>query len=175
MKKMLLNNGEKVILRERNVKLVGYDKTGTLYLTNQRIFLERILVQSKMMGLKKERIEQPIFIKPLFHITDIIAEKNLLMKSHKLKITTAKTVYELKVNDPEVWIKHTIQAKKGEQPRVAQQTIQPPITVNVVQSTPSQVTQKEVVERQVIKIRCRYCGSLVDETNGKCPKCGATL
>lgn len=172
---MLLNNGEKAILRERNVELVGHDKTGTLYLTNQRIFLERIVIHSKMMGLKKERIEQPIATISLSNITDVRSEKNLLLKSHKLKIAATKVVYEFKVVDPEVWIKHIIQAKKGEPHGAVQQSVPSPITVNVVQSTPPQITQKEVVERQVIKVRCRHCGALVDETKGKCPNCGAPL
>ena len=30
-----------------------------------------------------------------------------------------------------------------------------------------------VVVRQVVKIRCRYCGNLMDETAAVCPACGA--
>ena len=174
---MLLNNGEKAILRERNVELVGHDKTGTLYLTNQRIFLEKTLVRSKMMGLKKDLIEQPVIVIALSHVANISAEKNLLLKSHRLRITTAKGVYEFRVADPEVWIKHVLQARKGEKSGAAQpqQSTQVPITVNVVQPAPSPATQKEVIERQVVKVRCRYCGALVDETKGKCPNCGASL
>jgi hypothetical protein len=31
------------------------------------------------------------------------------------------------------------------------------------------------IERQVVKIRCRHCGNLVNEVEGKCPSCGAQL
>jgi rubrerythrin len=31
------------------------------------------------------------------------------------------------------------------------------------------------IERQVVKIRCRHCGNLVNEVEGKCPSCGAPL
>lgn len=33
----------------------------------------------------------------------------------------------------------------------------------------------EVVEREVVKIRCRYCGTLNDETSKACSSCGANL
>jgi flagellar basal body-associated protein FliL len=34
------------------------------------------------------------------------------------------------------------------------------------------VVQKEIV-REVVKIRCPYCGNLYDEDQDKCPTCGA--
>jgi len=35
--------------------------------------------------------------------------------------------------------------------------------------------QTTVVEREVVKIKCRYCGALNDETAKECVSCGATL
>ena len=32
-----------------------------------------------------------------------------------------------------------------------------------------------VIEREVVKIKCRYCGALNDETSKTCVSCGATL
>lgn len=37
------------------------------------------------------------------------------------------------------------------------------------------VVLQQTVERQVVKVRCRYCGSLADPTDVHCPSCGATL
>ena len=34
------------------------------------------------------------------------------------------------------------------------------------------VTEREVV-REIVKIRCSYCGNLYDESQDKCPHCGA--
>lgn len=35
---------------------------------------------------------------------------------------------------------------------------------------------KEIIkEREIVYIRCRYCGTKMPETEEKCPKCGATL
>jgi len=36
---------------------------------------------------------------------------------------------------------------------------------------PQTVREKEII-REIIKIRCPYCGSLYDETENKCPNCG---
>lgn len=34
------------------------------------------------------------------------------------------------------------------------------------------VSQKEII-REIVKIRCSYCGNLYDEIQDKCPYCGA--
>lgn len=36
-------------------------------------------------------------------------------------------------------------------------------------------TQTHTIEREVVKVRCRYCGNLGDERDGKCASCGAAL
>ena len=36
---------------------------------------------------------------------------------------------------------------------------------------PTQVREREVT-REVVKIRCQYCGALYDERANSCPKCG---
>lgn len=43
---------------------------------------------------------------------------------------------------------------------------------SIVQRPPTVI---HTIERQVVKIRCRHCGSLVNEVEGKCPSCGAPL
>ncbi len=40
---------------------------------------------------------------------------------------------------------------------------------------PQIIHQKEVVTREIVKIRCRYCGALVDEGVGTCPRCQAPM
>ncbi|MEM2145801.1 MAG: zinc ribbon domain-containing protein [Candidatus Jordarchaeaceae archaeon] len=37
------------------------------------------------------------------------------------------------------------------------------------------VVKETIREREVVYIRCRYCGAKVPETEKECPKCGATL
>ena len=43
------------------------------------------------------------------------------------------------------------------------------------QMAPQPQATSTVVERQVVKIKCRYCGALNDETAKVCASCGATL
>jgi len=46
------------------------------------------------------------------------------------------------------------------------------------QSTPAQVPSggaPTVIEREVVKIKCRYCGALNDESSKACVSCGANL
>ena len=44
------------------------------------------------------------------------------------------------------------------------------VVVNVHVAAP---TAPAVQVREVVKLRCRYCGTLVDEGEPKCPDCGA--
>jgi rubrerythrin len=46
---------------------------------------------------------------------------------------------------------------------------------DVLTTTPvNQQTVKETeIIREIVKIRCSYCGNLYDETEDKCPHCGA--
>jgi hypothetical protein len=44
---------------------------------------------------------------------------------------------------------------------------------NQVLSQPSQPVAEREIIREVIKIRCPYCGTLYDENVGTCPNCGA--
>ncbi len=40
---------------------------------------------------------------------------------------------------------------------------------------PQVIQQKEVVTREIVKVRCRYCGALVDEGVNVCPRCQAPV
>jgi len=43
------------------------------------------------------------------------------------------------------------------------------------QTSPPPSGQTTVIEREVVKIKCRYCGALNDEEAKACTSCGATL
>jgi len=49
---------------------------------------------------------------------------------------------------------------------------QVPMAQNVAPPPPMPA---EVVEKEVVKVRCRYCGTLNDESSRVCSSCGATL
>lgn len=48
-----------------------------------------------------------------------------------------------------------------------------PVVVAIPTPEPTHIERTHVVERQVVKIRCGYCRTLVDEGVVKCPTCGA--
>lgn len=48
---------------------------------------------------------------------------------------------------------------------------EPPVPVP---SQQPQVIYKEVI-KEVVKVPCKYCGSLIDITGQKCPNCGAPI
>jgi hypothetical protein len=62
------------------------------------------------------------------------------------------------VLDPEAWATSIAQARRE-------------LPAPGVPATPS----VHLVERQVVKIRCRYCGTLGNEGDPRCPFCGASL
>jgi rubrerythrin len=35
--------------------------------------------------------------------------------------------------------------------------------------------EKEIVTREIVRIPCKYCGTLINQTDTKCPSCGACL
>ena len=46
----------------------------------------------------------------------------------------------------------------------------PPQDINL---TPKQAPVQQIVIKEVVKVNCRYCGTLIDSTQEKCPYCGA--
>lgn len=46
----------------------------------------------------------------------------------------------------------------------------PPQDINL---TPKQPLVQQIVIKEVVKVKCRYCGALIDSTAEKCPFCGA--
>jgi hypothetical protein len=46
----------------------------------------------------------------------------------------------------------------------------PPENINL---TPKQPTVQQIVIKEVVKVKCRYCGALIDSTAETCPICGA--
>jgi hypothetical protein len=46
---------------------------------------------------------------------------------------------------------------------------------NSFKETAEVVHREKIIERQIIKVRCRYCGTLNNECQTKCDSCGAHL
>lgn len=85
---------------------------------------------------------------------------------------------EFTVNEPQVWINQIAAAKSGNVSQNGSQSGS--VTHNVIFQNTSesgsrpQPEEAPVQTREVVKIRCNSCKSLVDETAKFCPSCGNT-
>ena len=50
---------------------------------------------------------------------------------------------------------------------------QPPPPPQDINLTPKQPPVQQIVIKEVVKVKCRYCGALIDSTAERCPFCGA--
>jgi len=55
-------------------------------------------------------------------------------------------------------------------------TLEPPAAQQVGQPVAKEVyRERETIIREIVKIRCRNCGTLFEEKMDRCPHCGAPL
>lgn len=142
-------------------------ESGTLILTNKRVVLETSREQ-KMGFMKKQKVSVIINQVPIVNIVDVGVKPKLLGKSRTFWVSYVGGQVEYTVEDPTKWQSHLLQAKTG----VVGINSTRNVVVNMSGGS-QQMAQTHTIERQVVKIRCRYCGSLYDEVSGKCPSCGA--
>lgn len=156
---MLLRAGETVVLREESqyFDIQGLN-LGTLYLTNQRLVFEKkaggglfrgpresTLVDCTFDGIVNVSVHQPLLGGAALHVE---------FNSWDAQFTVA---------DPHQWQQELARLKASLPTRVGN----PP-------SMPQQVVQ-HTIERQVVKVRCRHCGTLNLETDRVCEACHAPL
>jgi hypothetical protein len=175
---MLFDGDERSVYQEHSVILnEDKGKTGTLILTNKRLVLEKVTIEKHLIG-KTKKNEIIVFVTPLTEImkADVITKR--FGKPVSFKITHSGTNSIFTVSDPNVWLNQILKAKS--EVGMIHPSVQQPgqgLGVNInLSSSPQGIPQAapaQTIERQVIKIRCRYCGGLYDEVETKCPNCGA--
>ncbi|MEM0156217.1 MAG: hypothetical protein QW597_06450 [Thermoplasmataceae archaeon] len=175
---MLFDGDERSVYQEHSVVLDDDKrKAGTLILTNKRLVLEKVTIEKHLIG-KDKKNEIIVFVTPLTEImkADVITKR--FGKPISFKITHSGHDSMFTVSDPNVWLNQILKAKS--EVGMLHPSVQQPgqgYGVNINLSSPPQgvpqASSTQTIERQVIKIRCRYCGSLYDEVETKCPNCGA--
>jgi rubrerythrin len=142
------------LLPEENIEYQSFGKIKHLeenfkcYITNQRLLLYRL----KGFILKKEKV----IAERLENITSLSYEEmGIFRRKGFLSIGMAgrKLVFEGSVRDIKAIWKQLEKHVKPAIPKV-------------------EVKEKETV-REVVMIRCDYCGALMPETTTYCPNCGA--
>ena len=158
---MLLHQGESK-LRSSYAVLEGYGPSayqgpGVLYLTTQRVLFEMSVSSGLVRGLVSGKETVTVLDVPLPHLRNVSVRKGRLGRARlQLELTAGRPSFD--VLDPEAWTAAIAIAKRG--------TPSPYVALPVATHT---------IERQVVKIRCRYCGGLGNEVDGRCPTCGAAL
>lgn len=134
--------------------LVSYGgRNGTLYLTNRRLIFEysQGVVNKKFFhaGIVLSDIESVSASHPRVRSSQLI----ITARSSKNGFGTAQIVLATAMN-PEAWMRKLNQIV---------------LSFDVPPSSPSVMDNREVV-----KVPCKYCGTLVDAFGeSHCPKCGA--
>jgi len=159
---MLLHSGESV-LRSAYAVLEPSDggsprrSAGVLYLTNRRLLFESSVSRGVVLDLVGGRETRLVLDTGLADLRNLSIRRG--------RIGGARLVVELfhhrpafDVLDPESWVASIAQARRD------------------LPSAPSPGSGATyLIERQVVKVRCRYCGTLGNEGDPRCPSCGGPL
>jgi hypothetical protein len=158
---MLLGPGESVLRSEYAVLLEGHGPgiesrtAGILYLTNHRCVFETTVSRGVVRDLVQGREATIVLDAPLPALRNL-AVKHPRIGKPRIIIDAGPARAAFDVLDPDDWYRAVSQAR---------QALPSPY------ATPATHT----IERQVVKVRCRFCGSLGNEVDGRCPACGAPL
>ena len=156
---MLLQPGERMIRSAYAViapefRPVGVRGPGVLYLTSQRLAFEAPATRGRVSDFLRGRDAHLVFDRPLQEVVNASVRRGRIGRPWLvIQVPSGRPAFD--VLEPEAWVSAIAQAKRV--------------------FAPSSGPSPTIIERQVVKIRCRYCGSLSNEVDGRCPNCGAAL
>jgi len=152
---MLLHHGES-LLRSAYAVLEGEDVPqaahgpGVLYLTTHRVIFE----SGRSRGLARGASTRTVIDASLHEVRNVSVPRRRIGRARLVvELTLGRPAFD--VLDPPAWAGAIAQAKRA-------LPLGGPVT-------------STLIERQVVKVRCRYCGHLGNEVDGRCPQCGAPL
>ncbi|MGA8542316.1 MAG: hypothetical protein WB947_02060 [Thermoplasmata archaeon] len=158
---MLVHPGESK-LRSAYAVLEGYGPSayhgpGVLYLTTQRVVFESSVSPGLVRALVRGKDTVTVLDTPLAHVRNATVRKGRVGRERlQLELTAGRPSFD--VLTPEAWVAAIAVAKRATPPLLTS----PPVYF-------------QTIERQVVKVRCRYCSGLGNEIDGRCPNCGAAL
>ena len=158
---MLLDAGESVLRSAYAVLETPHGEPphrgpGVLYLTNRRLLFESSVSRGLVKDLVGGRDTRIVLDLPLTTLKNVSLRRGRL-KKERLVIDLAHDRPAFDLLDAEGWVAAIAQTRR-ELPAGGA----PPAAVHLI-------------ERQVVKVRCRYCGTLGNEGDPRCPFCGASL
>lgn len=160
---MLLAGNEQILRSEYAVLLEGEGTSalarsaGVLYLTNHRCVYETQASRGVVANLVRGREPQTVLDAPLPQVHNVTVVRPRLGRV-RLHLEMARARLTFDVLDPDAWHRAIAEARHA---------------LPTAHAAPAVATH--TIERQVVKVRCRYCGTLANEVDGRCPACGAAL
>jgi hypothetical protein len=158
---MLLGHGES-LLRSAYAVADSGDGTdapkgpGVLYVTTARIVFEAPVTRNRIV--RRAAGETSIQLDVSLHELRNVSVRRGRIARPRLVLELNQGRPSFDVLEPEAWAGTIAQAKRA-LPRPQEPG------AGVVHT----------IERQVVKVRCRFCGALGNEVDGRCPSCGAPL
>jgi hypothetical protein len=160
---MLLQAGESILRSEYAVLLEGEGpgimarSAGVLYLTNHRVVFEANPSRGLVRNLVRGRHPVTVLDAHLSEVHNVTVLRPTLGRP-RLHLEVPRARVTLDVLEPDKWFLGIVDARRALIP---------------AHHVPAIATH--TIERQVVKVRCRFCGSLGNEVDGRCPSCGAPL
>jgi hypothetical protein len=145
-----------------------YNRTqydGYLVLTNQRISF-----------VAASRTLTPIFFTPL----EVIYQLSQSKRSRSVVLHVNELEFVLKKSSADGWpgdvseVIASISTARQRQLHAIAGSASSPAQATPQNSVSTIVREREII-REVVRLPCRFCGGLVDQTVVKCPNCGAVL
>ena len=131
---------------------------GVLYLTTQRLVFESSVSRGVVRGLVLGKETVTVVDASLHQVRNVSVRHGRIGRDRlQVELLSARPSFD--VLEPEAWVAAIALAKRSMPPA----------------SSVSTAYVTHTIERQVVKVRCRYCGSLGNEVDGRCPTCGAPL
>jgi len=159
---MLLGHGESVLRSAYAVASRGDGSdgppngAGVLYVTTLRIVFEASVARRRIG--RRSLAETVTQLDVSLHELKNVAVRRGRIGRPRLVLELAHGRPSFDVLEPEAWTGTIAQAKRA----------LPPSGAAAWGST-------HTIERQVVKVRCRFCGALGNEVDGRWPSCGAPL
>jgi hypothetical protein len=130
---------------------------GVLYVTTHRLVFESAVSPGIVRGLVRGKETMTVLDAGLAQVRNASVRRGRIGRE-RLLVELVIGRPEFDVLDPEGWVAAIAAAKRM-----------------VPVASGYGPTGTHTIERQVVKVRCRYCGALGNEVDGRCPTCGAPL
>ncbi|MBD3206717.1 hypothetical protein GF319_10300 [Candidatus Bathyarchaeota archaeon] len=196
----ILEAGEQVIKKQASVydQGIGNQSDGTLYLTNRSLIFhvnQNTMYRGLELIIEGEKNAHIEFIKiPLENITNIdkkrlsievftagsyfreIEGRKYLLgpKGYDRSFEIEQSSFKFTLGifaDKEEWVNLINQNRNS----LAPSEPTPPKEISQKEQVEATAMREKIIIKEIVKIKCPYCGTLNDQTSSRCQHCGARI